>query len=511
MESAPQFSKRIVTERLAFPIISVIFLSLLYALFVDFLPVISGAYADRRLMLCFLLLMSVIICLWCLVYDGLSGAHCLTLWPFAPLTLCLMFFAFQSSTTAFAAVEAIFYALFFVSFGLTGYCIRKAGLLNLTVEVLVFAIGVACFFYSAMTVTVYLFAVADDFSGLDQVIPWGFVNIRYWSHLATWFLPLLPLAALVIPFRTNRLWIPGMAVTAAIWWWIVFLSGSRGTMVGLATAVIIILLVFGRAFLPWFKTFFRYFVFGVATWLLLSVIIPSVVFGELQIRNLRTDSSGRMPLWQEAWTMSLQKFPFGMGPQSWLTHDILTDSYQGSKKVGHPHNMYLMWAAEYGWLTLVAMALPAIVGFRRLLAARTQVAQHSKPHLLCLIGISASVLAALIHAAVSAVFIAPASMLAGFLILSMFWALTSQYSLALPAISKGVGWVGRGVGVVLILIVAGGGGWWLMEVWRYHNAMIIDTAYYEEHIELGRVPRFWAHGNYPRHPSLMPPLNDSPD
>jgi O-antigen ligase len=81
-----------------------------------------------------------------------------------------------------------------------------------------------------------------------------------------------------------------------------------------------------------------------------------------------------MPLWQEAWAMSWQNFPFGMGPQAWLTHDIITEAYRESRKFGHPHNMYLMWAAEYGWISIAGLVV--LCGFamkqllRQVLAAK---------------------------------------------------------------------------------------------------------------------------------------------
>src|SRR5690606_10260322 len=93
----------------------------------------------------------------------------------------------------------------------------------------------------------------------------------------------------------------------------------------------------------------------------------------VQIRSIKADSSGRIPLFIEAWQMSLQNFPFGMGPQSWLMHETLTDVYANSKQFGHPHNMYLMWAAEYGWILLVALGLVVAQCIRYFWRRRRQV------------------------------------------------------------------------------------------------------------------------------------------
>ncbi|MDY6930076.1 MAG: O-antigen ligase family protein [Pseudomonadota bacterium] len=474
-------------------------------LFADFIPSLFGAYADQRL----LLSLSLIV----LIAFGLLRLHCrrmllsalFELWPFLPLVFSFFLSPLQYPSGDFHLVEPVYYAFYFLAFGMTGYIIRIERSTRKAAQALVMAAGIGCFFYAAMTITVYLFAITDAFSRLDHIIPWGFVNIRYWSHVATWAVPLFPLCLLVLPWKDNRLWRLGVAFTAAIWWWILFLSSSRGSMIGLFVGLILVWLCFGRSALPWVKLFVRFAVYGLIAWFLLSVVIPSLVFDEIQVRGLKSDSSGRMPLWLEAWKMSLQNFPWGMGPQSWLTHDILTDAYRASPKFGHPHNMYLMWAAEYGWISVAGLVVLCVAALKdvwpRISAARSEQGVNA----LYLAALTGSVTAAVVHGGVSAVFIAPGSMLIGLCVLSVFWAFIKPE----PTGPKAVGIAGKatrfrpgGYLVVLIFILASA--FWFRDVLRYRQAMADDLTYYQDELSLGHLPRFWFHGNFPRHPSQMP-------
>ena len=487
---------------LLFLVLSIFFFCLV--LFADFIPTTFGAYADQRLLLLLFIIFVAAGGMFWLSFQRALMVSLRELWPFFLLLLTFLIPVVQPNSQPFYLVEPVFYALYFFAFGLLGNIFQKANLVREATRVLVFIAVIACFFYAAMTITVYLFAITDDFSRLDNVIPWGFVSIRYWSHVATWLVPLFPLSLIMGPWKDNRLWQSGVALTGALWWWVIFLSSSRGSMIGLFVGFLLVWVCFGKAALPWIKLFVRFAIYGLVAWLMLSVLIPSLVFDELQIRGISATTSGRMPLWQEAWVMSLQNFPFGMGGQSWLTHEILTETYRSSSKFGHPHNMYLMWAADYGWIAIFGLALLGSVALRRLLRRASAVRVEDNRDALLLVAFTASVTAALVHAGVSAVFIAPGSMLIGLLVLSVFWALISpdlrpmvsnQRRFSAPVLA----------GYMLVIAFTLAGSLWFREVLRYHQAMTEDLVYYQENVSQGMLPRFWFHGNFPRHPSQMPP------
>lgn len=476
-----------------------------YALFIDFIPTILGEYADQRFVLILLMLVFAVgSCSLNLQFPGFKT--CIkSLWPFALLIITFLLTALLFAHSDFFLVEPVFYALYFVAFALAGYRISCMKHFDTVISSCIAVISIACFFYAAMTMTVYIFSISDDFSQFSKIIPWGFVNIRYWSHIATWFVPILPLAILTGPLKSNRLWCAGVSFTAAIWWWIIFMSTSRGSMAGIVMGMVLVSAVFGRASKPLVVMTVKWAVLGLLVWVVLSVIIPSIVFDDLHIRSIKSTSSGRMPLWQEAWAMSFQNFPFGMGPQSWLTHEIIADAYRASPKFGHPHNMYLMWAAEYGWVSVLGVVIAGVVASKRLWQRRTEILSGSNSNGLALIAFTASVTAALVHSGVSAVFIAPASMLVGLVVLSIFWALTFPSQLGESSNAVTVGGLRNQIihySFVLILVI--GGSLWVNQVLKYHNAMQADIPYYQTNISSGNLPRFWFHGNFPRRPEEMP-------
>lgn len=487
-------------ELLQYLVVSLLFS---FTLLADFMPSIFGSYADQRLILSITLLLFVALGGGLTLFKNIQSSLSKVLWPFLLLLSSFIYTLLLSTSQPFFLVEPIFYVLFFLGFGLMGSVLGRLDCARELARTVVLVSIVSCFFYAAMTITVYFYALGDGFSRLDHVIPWGFVNIRYWSHVATWLIPLFPLGMLLVPRRDNHLWRLGVTFTAATWWWIVFMSASRGSIVSVVFGMILVWVVYGRAALPWVRYFVKFLLYGMVTWFFLSVLIPGIVFEDIQVRGLSGDSSGRMSLWREAWAMSVQNFPFGMGPQSWLTHDILTESYRASPKFGHPHNMYLMWAAEYGWISIAGLFVLVCYACRHALLRAFSIRKSRDPEGLWLIAFTASVTAALTHAGVSAVFIAPGSMMVGLVILTVFWSLiTPETGIALSGEVRGsYSRVFGGVLVVVFLVV---GALWLREVVRYHQAMSEDLHYYQNELKLGHLPRFWFHGNFPRHPSQMP-------
>ena len=191
----------------------------------------------------------------------------------------------------YAFVEPGLYSFYFAAAVLGGLVLMAQGMVNRYLEIFVSVAAAACFLYGVMSVNVYLFALVDGYADLSDLIPWGFVNIRYWSHVATWLLPILPLAVLVGPLGKFRLWRTIVATGAGLWWWIIFLSTSRGTILGITIGVVFAALFFGRQSWPWLRRFLIYLLIGVAIWFVLSVLVPSLFFGETELRSVRVDLS----------------------------------------------------------------------------------------------------------------------------------------------------------------------------------------------------------------------------
>jgi O-antigen ligase len=480
----------------------IILLCFLAVLFADFLPSFGGSYADQRFLLAVLIGSVLSTAIFFLLFKGLSSktvvGHLLP-----SIAFCLSFpvLSFTFWGQAYAFVEPGLYAFYFAAIFCGGLALVMMRGEHNFLETFVVVAAFACFFYGAMSVNVYLFALVDGQAELSDFIPWGFVNIRYWSHVATWLLPILPLAVLVGPLRRYRLWRSMVAIGAGLWWWIVLISASRGSTIGVVSGVFLVTLFFGRQSWPWLKQCIVYFLVGVAAWLVLSLLIPSLFFGDAEFRVVHATSSGRLPLFIEAWHMSVQHFPFGMGPQSWLTHDLISPEYSARSRIGHPHNMYLMWAAEYGWLLVLLLLLLTVQLAVYLWQQRSRVLRNNaRNELLFLCGFTTSVFGALVHAGVSAVFIAPGSMLIGMLVLTSFWALILPREIFLVQITRQRGnlygrlvFASMTAAAVLTIWLL-----WMHQVSNYYGDMRVDESAYKDRAKGPVVPRFWLHGNFPR-------------
>ncbi len=482
-------------------------LAFILVLFSDFLPLPFGGYADQRFFLVAATgLLAAVPFLSFTLKSALRSAQCLVLLPSFMLCLAFIGLAAPFWNQAYTWVEPGMYSFYFMAAIVSGAGLAWSGIGTVFVRFLILIIAATCLIYGLTSVNVYLFAIFDGVTKLIDFIPWGFVNIRYWSHIATWCLPLMPLAVLVGPLKDVRSWRIGVLLGAGMWWWILFLTTGRGSALGIAFGVMLAVLLFGRRAFPWLKVFVTYLAVGILIWLLLSVLIPTMLSdGGIHVRTVHAGDSGRLPLFIEAWQMSFQNFPFGMGPQSWLTHERLTAAYSAAGKLGHPHNMYLMWAAEYGWALIAALGVVVLQAIRYFWKIRAVMLVESAPNasdekLLMLAAFTASVSAALFHAGVSAVFMAPGSMLAGLFVLIGFWALILPAG-AEPSPSVEMPqqpFFFRLPALVLSAILLIGWVVWSQDVWGYYQDMREDEELYYKDVGEGMLPRFWFHGNFPR-------------
>ncbi|MFL1464677.1 O-antigen ligase family protein [Marinobacter sp. HN1S83] len=484
-------------------------LSLILVLFGEYLvPGSIGSYASQRFMLVLVMGLLSVFSLTMFALKGPSDAFWLAKLSLPTILLCSAFllFSLPFSENEYVWAEPGMYALFFLTMNLVGLLLKGTGMTMVCVRLFSVGMAAACALYGLSCINIYLFALLDGNPNFGSHIPYGFGSIRYWSHIATWCLPLFPLAVLMGPLKHKRAWRLFVLAGAGMWWWILIQSMGRGSLLGIAFGVLLAISLFGKRALPWFKVFLIQLAVGILIWLLLSVLIPFVLYdGESQLRTFHTGAAGRLPLFMEAWHRSLENFPFGMGPQSWLTVEPLTIVYASSLKFGHPHNMYLLWAAEYGWLLVMFMGLLVLQAIRYFWQARTVSMSGPATQTLgeisfSLAALTGSVSAALFHAGVSAVFLAPGSMLVGLFVLIMFWALIvpiEPNALSSTGVRKRMGLHST---IVLILSVALCFSWllWVQGVSNYYMDMRSDSKSYAEEVGKATYPRFWMHGNFPR-------------
>lgn len=482
-------------------------LAISLVLFSDFMAMSMGGYAGQRFALVFTLgflgLISMVS--YAVRWRIDPGVALVASIPTFMLCAAYVTLSFGYVDHSYALVEPGMYGFFFLSTFTTGAMLTWT-LSGLDYSrFLLVVIATSSILYGLASINVYIFSLLDGLTNLVDFIPWGFVNIRYWSHIATWFLPLIPLAVLVGPFKDNRLWKILVLLGAGLWWWILLLTTGRGSALGIVFGGLLAVCLFGRLAFPWLRVFLKYLLAGIVIWLILSIAIPSFMSEGVQVRNINTGSASRMPLFVEAWVMSLENFPFGMGPQAWLTHEILTEEYANNKRLGHPHNMYLMWAAEYGWLLIAALGLVVAQAIGFFWQKRQQViSMRSREQATLLTGFTASVSAALFHGGVSAVFMAPGSMLVGTFVLIAFWSLIIPFPNSVPGLSqlREIPSIGTRAAIAILLGALVLAVWllWVKEVSIYYQDMRQDEEHYYEQGGGGILPRFWFHGNFPRAP-----------
>ncbi len=454
------------------------------------LPGVEDIYSVRRIIQLSITAFLVFSLLFNRTFFGCYGREVLLIVLLAVLALL--------SSVLYASSEFYLADVFLMPFWLLGVLALASWMRQVHLDRLIrftlISLVILEFLYACLALFLYQSLLRTGEANLAESLPWGYHNIRFWGHTATWLLPLMPLALkLKLPVLPN-FWRPVVYLSAGVMVWLVLLSMARGTMLALVVATFVVGLLAGRALLGWLTAMVRFVAFGGVLWLLLSWLIPLLVFGdEMAHKAVHFTSSGRIPLWLEAWQMSLQNFPLGMGGQSWITHEVITTEYAASPRFGHPHNMYLQWAAEYGWSYLVVLggfwllALGRLRLYTRLRTARHGDAADSEVRTALLI----SFMGACFHAFFSAVFWAPASMLLGMIISALLLASFSQREGAgVTGVSQSL-WLQRTGAVLVTLVML----FWLAAVGEYFQGMRADrdASGYGDVLK----PRFWLHGDFP--------------
>ena len=465
-----------------------------FSLFAGLTPSVTGNYSDQRFLLCVVSWLVVCFCLARAVFYGRKTVNTELLPWLLPFILVLL--SGEIYPTIYH-VEPLMFAFFFLGICLLGGQLSLTASLELITTRVLSVIAFLALIYGLIALMNYGLALRDGNRAIDTTITWGFPNIRYWGHLATWLIPLI--AAAHRSGALSALPVVRMLfmIAGALWWWMLFSTSARGTAIGLVVGSLFVVVLFSRSAFGLLRSVGTQLLAGGLLWLLLTFLVPWFFFGAVELREVDVDSSGRMPLWREAWEMSLVNMPFGQGPLSWLTHSVISDAYANSKSYGHPHNMYLLWAAEYGWISIMALAI-AVVGIGRALVARGSKHRASGLDAALMAGFTLSVVAASVHAGVSAVFMAPASMLAGFVVFALFLALlqASSPNTTAPRQASTTLLIRFSAGLMLVLSLVAGG-WWMSEIWRYYQDNMEDRLTYKGD---GAIysPRFWSHGDFPR-------------
>lgn len=391
--------------------------------------------------------------------------------------------------------ELIQWSLFLVLSPIFGLWLKKFGLSRVLLSVLLFALPV----YGLFNIPYYLIWLLFEGGEIAQLLPIGFANIRLWSHLATWLLPLAPIGGLLLISRRSSKAVKLIYLFGVgCWWMLIFITTSRGSLVSIAFALFFLAVVFKSGFFrsDYFRCLARQFTVGMFLWLFLCVLLPILILpeGDAIQRELKLHSSGRIGLFHEALSMSLVNFPLGMGPLAWLTHEPLVTDSALVDAVGSPHNMILLVAAEFGWISVIGMGL-AFGWLFTSLARLASFNRYSSGDKNLVIGVVISVVAAVVHSQFSGIFMTGASLLVGFAVLSIAFSLIfEEKRLGVQYLDSGRRGYTAAIRLAVIVLSLS----LLASSWSYYQLMLNDREQMAEQGNFERKPRVWFHGDYPK-------------
>ena len=203
--------------------------------------------------------------------------------------------------------------------------------------------------------------------------------------------------------------------------------------------------------------------------------------------------------------MSLENFPLGFGPMSWVFHQPLTAGYERFGAIGSPHNMYLLWAAEYGWLFLAILIGSILLTLSRLRSAFRRImnsSQTGQKHLLVALCLSGA--AGITDANFSGVFISPSSLFLAFFVFSQVLGVLSCHAAevdwkadaATSNSSRCSLFIRLSVSVLVVLVLC----FYWFGLIEFYEAMSLDAETFREQERSPFAARFWLHGLFPRLP-----------
>lgn len=266
---------------------------------------------------------------------------------------------------------------------------------------------VVCGLHVWQFMTAYVaFAVTNLGAGDPWLLLSGFSNPRFYGQFITLSLPLLALP--LVRHGVSRRQLCLSMILLSCWWALAFISGTRGTWLGLACAMLVMFFVGGVA-RRWVTWLALGALIGILwCWLAVSGI-PSLL--DVGLTNhpgdrLNTNLTRRGLLWGRALDL-IWMYPWlGVGPMHFA--DQFKSAHEGL--TAHPHHAFLQWASEWGLPSALLVSWLICRGCFRVVRA---IARHGDVSakeagegglMVCVFG---AVLASLVQGMVDGVFVMP--------------------------------------------------------------------------------------------------------
>ena len=324
----------------------------------------------------------------------------------------------------------------------------------------------------------------------------GFSNPRFFGQFVSLTLPMLAVAVMSKD-RLRRYAAPAF-VLLALWWLLAIACGTRGTWLGIGTAILIMLWLGSNA-RRWVVVQALAVIIGLLLYWWLFTVIPkqwsTEVSGHAATR-LTTSLSGREVIWQQAIDLMVSNPLLGNGPMHFA--DVINNN------ATHPHQSILQWAAEWGLPSAIALlgliTTAAIAVFRRI---RAESASQSDTSMLR-VGVAAALVASLTQSLVDGVLVMPYTQLWLAIVsgwcLGLHWGKDASPSRDFPATNqfpKGVSLcppsrLQKGLPIALLWASLGVLGYRVVSDLPHLNTRMVQFVFsgVSGHLQ----PRFWSQG-----------------
>lgn len=336
--------------------------------------------------------------------------------------------------------------------------------------------------YVVATFSAYLATVFDGTPLLVWELFGGFSNIRFFGQYQSLTLPLVVLPLLLYKLSNGQRLL--LMLLCSVWWTFAIATGTRGTWLGMmvASAVAIYCGSQGR---KWVAAQVRCFLMGFAIYILLFDIVPDY-FGiqSITIVGSRFADIASLSKRDLLWTAAagfVREHPFwGVGPMHFahFPNDI----------GAHPHNSLLQLAAEWGVPVALAVLVIALRAVYAMVGTVRQTIGVDPSKSLLMIGLIASIVAAMAQSLVDGVIVMPFTQTV--LAFVSGWALGVYRSLSGRRVLPKSNW--EHLALFLLGTMAIGLMYSLLapELWRLGEW---ERSFLDRHVGVP-CPRFWAQG-----------------
>lgn len=380
---------------------------------------------------------------------------------------------------------SLFTLLFAISLCVASCYVQLGNFFNKMVAIALFLTGWA---YLSGFLGYYITALSGDTTFSQRDLFGNFSNIRFFSQFQSWTLSLIVLPLLL--FKNRSLFITVLLTTIAIFWWfLLFTSGTRGTLLGCFIAIPFAFLITGKQAKSWIRWQIVAITGGIIAYFLFFFLIPAIL--SIDIRSVLNNtinrniahSSGRMEIWSAAGDMIQNNPWFGVGPMHYAASESIS--------IVHPHNSLLQIAAEWGLpvaLFVIVLAVWALVGCHKTIKSK----QISKDDENIYAALVASLVTGIVHSLFSGIIVMPLSQIMMVLVAGWLLGISSQCNIAdikvikhsqLKKILPFVVMIALGLGII----------WPLFPELLYVEKL--QTEFIASHPEKKQLhPRFWQFG-----------------